>query len=75
MSPLGLTGRWDNFSDRGGYAESLKTQQAEPAAADNKAGAQEDNKTASNAGLPVPALAVGGVVVLAAGAIWLSSRK
>ena len=57
------------------YAESLKTQQAEPAAADNKAGAQEDNKTASNAGLPVPALAAGGVVVLAAGAIWLSRRK
>ncbi|WP_221630217.1 MULTISPECIES: hypothetical protein [unclassified Synechococcus] len=57
------------------YAESLKTQQAEPAAADNKAGAQEDNKTASNAGLPMPALAAGGVVVLAAGAIWLSRRK
>jgi cation efflux system membrane fusion protein len=57
------------------YAESLKTQQAEPAVADNKAGAQEDNKTASNAGLPVPALAAGGVVVLAAGAIWLSRRK
>ncbi|MEA5417291.1 hypothetical protein [Synechococcus sp. BA-132 BA5] len=57
------------------YAESLKSQQAEPAVADNKAGAQEDNKTASNAGLPVPALAAGGVVVLAAGAIWLSRRK
>ncbi|MEB3354711.1 MAG: LPXTG cell wall anchor domain-containing protein [Cyanobacteriota bacterium] len=57
------------------YAESLKTQQAQPAAADNKAGAQENNKTSGNAGLPVPALAAGGVVVLAGGAFWLSRRK
>lgn len=44
------------------YAESMKTQQAEPAVAKNKP-------------LAVPALAAGGAVVLAAGAIWLSRRK
>ena len=57
------------------YAESMKTQQVEPAIANNKPVAQAANKTATNAALPVPALAAGGVVVLAAGAIWLSRRK
>ncbi len=57
------------------YAESLKTQQAEPAAADNKAGAPGDTKMATSSSLPVPALAAGAVVVLAAGAIGLSRRK
>ena len=57
------------------YAESMKTQQVEPAIANNKPVAQAANKTATNAALPVPVLAAGGVVVLAAGAIWLSRRK
>lgn len=57
------------------YAESMKTQQAEPAAADDKAAAPADTGTAPAGTLPVPALAAGGVVVLAAGAIWLSRRK
>ncbi|MCH9715074.1 MAG: hypothetical protein K0U63_11115 [Cyanobacteria bacterium] len=47
------------------YAESMKTQQAEPA----------DNATATDAALPVPALAAGAVVVVAAGALWLGRRK
>jgi membrane fusion protein, cation efflux system len=45
------------------YAESMKTEQAEPPAA------------ATSSSLPVPALAAGAVVVLAAGAIWLSRRR
>jgi membrane fusion protein, cation efflux system len=57
------------------YAESMKTQQAEPAMANNKPGAQAASKTATPAALPVPALAAAGVVVLAAGAIWLRRRK
>ena len=57
------------------YAESMKTQQAEPAMANNKPGAQAASKTATPAALPMPALAAGGVVVLAAGAIWLRRRK
>ena len=57
------------------YAESMKTQQAEPAMANNKPAAQAANKAPTNAALPMPALAAGGVLVLAAGAIWLSRRK
>ena len=56
------------------YAESKKTQQAEPAA-DNKAAAPQDNTPASPSALPVPALAAGAAVVLAAGAIWLTRRR
>ena len=57
------------------YAESMKTQQAEPDVATNKPGNQGDNTTASNAGLPVPALVASAVVVLAGGGIWLSRRR
>ncbi len=57
------------------YAESLKTQQAEPAEGDEKPAAQGDTKTVTGASLPMPALAAGGVVVLAAGAVWLSRRR
>lgn len=57
------------------YAESLKTQQAEPAAGDDKPAAQDDAKPATGSSLPVPLLAAGGVVVLAAGAVWLSRRN
>jgi len=57
------------------YAESMKTQQAEPAMENNKQLARAASKTATNAALPVPALAAGGAVLLAAGAIWLSRRK
>lgn len=56
------------------YAESLKTQQAEPAAADGKPADQGDRRAAASSPLPLPLLAAGGVVVLAAGAIWLSRR-
>ena len=56
------------------YAESKKTQQAEPAM-DNKAAAQEERTTASQSALPVPAMAAGAAVVLAAGAIWLARRR
>lgn len=57
------------------YAESLKTQQAEPAAGDDKPAAQGDTKPATGGSLPVPVVAAGGVVVLAGGAIWLSRRR
>jgi cation efflux system membrane fusion protein len=56
------------------YAESKKTQQAEPAM-DNKAAAQEERTTASQSALPVPAMAAGAAVVLTAGAIWLARRR
>jgi cation efflux system membrane fusion protein len=48
------------------YAESKKTQQAEPAA---------DSAAATASALPVPAMAAGAAVVLAAGAIWLTRRR
>ena len=57
------------------YAESLKTQQADPAAAGDKPAAQGDLRPAASGSLPVPLVAAGAVVVLAAGAIWLSRRK
>ncbi len=57
------------------YAESLKTQQSAPAAANGKAEAQGDSKSETSGGLPVPLLAAAGVVVLAAGAVWLSRRR
>ena len=56
------------------YAESMKTQQPEPAM-DNKAAAQQERTTASESALPVPALAAGAAVVLASGAIWLTRRR
>ncbi len=64
------------------YAESLKTRQAEPAAANDKPGPQGarqspqgDNQTTTSGTLPVPALAAGTAVVLAGGAIWLTRRR
>ncbi len=58
------------------YAESMKTQQAEPAVADDKPAAQSNTKPAARSGsLPMPALAAGAVGVLAGGAVWLSRRK
>jgi cation efflux system membrane fusion protein len=57
------------------YAESLKTQQAEPTAGDDKPAAQGDTKPATGGSLPVPLLAAGGIVVLAGGAVWLSRRR
>lgn len=57
------------------YAESMKTQQAEPDVATSKPAVQTVNKTGSHAGPPLPALAAGAVVVLAAGGILLSRRN
>jgi cation efflux system membrane fusion protein len=58
------------------YAESLKTQQAEPTAASDKpAEAPGSPAAASSTALPVPALAAGTAVLLAGGAVWLSRRK
>ena len=58
------------------YAESMKTQQAAPAAASDKpAAAPGSPAAASSTALPVPALAAGAAVLLAAGGIWLSRRK
>lgn len=57
------------------YAESLKTQQAEPAPGDDKPAAQVDIKPATGGSLPMPLLAAGGIVVLAGGAVWLSRRR
>lgn len=57
------------------YAESKKTQQAQPEATKTNKGADEDNNTATRGVLPVPAMAAGAAVVLAAGAIWLTRRK
>jgi cation efflux system membrane fusion protein len=54
------------------YAESRKTQQAEPAAAKI---AGITTKTAAANSLPLPALAAGAAVVLAGGGIWLSRRR
>ena len=56
------------------YAESKKTQQADPAAADNAA-APKNNTPTNQSALPVPAMAAGAAVVLAAGAIWLTRRR
>ena len=58
------------------YAESKKTQQAEPAAAAAKPADAEGAAKAVEAGnLLIPSLAAGVVVVLAGGGIWLSRRK
>ena len=58
------------------YAESMKTQQAAPTAASDKpAAAPGSPAAASSTALPVPALAAGAAVLLAAGGIWLSRRK
>ena len=57
------------------YAESLKIQPAESAAETKKPAATTLVKQEAVSGPPVPVLAAGGVVVLAAGAIWLSRRK
>lgn len=65
------------------YAESMKTQQAEPAPANDKAGAPEDGTPAqataatptTGGTLALPALVAGGVAVLAGGGIWLSRRS
>ena len=57
------------------YAESLKTQPAESAAETKKPAANFLVKQEAASGPPVPVLAAGGVVVLAAGAIWLRRRK
>ncbi|MCP9889295.1 hypothetical protein KBY96_15360 [Cyanobium sp. ATX 6A2] len=59
------------------YAESLKTQQAEPAAKASETAGNSEAQAAADRGLPVPALIAGAVVVLAAGGIAISrsSRK
>lgn len=58
------------------YAESMKTQQAAPAAASNKpAEAPGSPAAASSTALPVPALAAGAAVLLAGSGIWLSRRR
>ena len=57
------------------YAESLKTQPAEPAAETNPPAAAAVTKPEAGANLPVPALAAGAVVILAGGAIWLARRQ
>jgi cation efflux system membrane fusion protein len=57
------------------YAESMKTQQAEPAVGDDKPAAQGDTQPANSGTIPGPVLATGGVVVLAGGAFWLSRRR
>jgi membrane fusion protein, cation efflux system len=57
------------------YAESMKTEQAEPTAGDDKPAAQADAKPATGGSLPVPALAAGAAVLLAGGGIWLSRRR
>jgi cation efflux system membrane fusion protein len=57
------------------YAESMKTQQAQPSAEDDKPAAQGVTKPATGGSLPLPVLATGGVVVLAGGAVWLSRRR
>lgn len=58
------------------YAESMKTQQAAPAAASDKpAEAPGSPAEASSTALPVPALAAGAAVLLAGGGIWLSRRR
>jgi cation efflux system membrane fusion protein len=57
------------------YAESMKTQQAEPAGADAKPAEPAATNAAGDSNLPIPALAAGAVVVLAGGGIWLSRRR
>ena len=57
------------------YAESLKTQPAEPAAETKPPAAAAVTKPEAGANLPVPALAAGAVVILAGGAIWLARRQ
>jgi cation efflux system membrane fusion protein len=57
------------------YAESMKTQQAEPAAATAKPAEAGGANAAGASNLPVPALVAGAVVVLAGGGIWLSRRR
>jgi cation efflux system membrane fusion protein len=57
------------------YAESLKTQQAEPAAPGAKPTEAPAATAAGSGTVPVAAAAAGVVVVLAGGAIWLSRRK
>ncbi|MCT0219879.1 hypothetical protein KQ304_12915 [Synechococcus sp. CS-1329] len=57
------------------YAESKKTQQAEPAAASAKPAEAAETNAAGVSNLPVPVLAAGAVVFLAGGGIWLSRRK
>ena len=54
------------------YAEALKTQQAEPAAANAKPGEAAGANAAGAGALPV--LAAGALVVLAGGGIWMSRR-
>ena len=59
------------------YAESLKSQPAEPAAETKTPAAAAAAVTKPEAGgsLPVPALAAGAVVLLGGGAIWLARRQ
>ena len=56
------------------YAESLKTQPAEPAAETKTPVAAAVTKPEAGGNLPVPALAAGAVVLLGGGAIWLARR-
>ncbi len=57
------------------YAESLKTQPAEPAAETKTPAAAAVTKPEAAGNLPLPALAAGAVVLLAGGAIWLARRQ
>ena len=57
------------------YAESLKSQPAEPAAETKTPAAAAVTKPEAGGNLPVPALAAGAVVILAGGAIWLARRQ
>ena len=57
------------------YAESLKSQPAEPAAETKTPAAAAVTKPEAAGNLPLPALAAGAVVLLAGGAIWLARRQ
>lgn len=57
------------------YAESLKTQQAEPAATSKTPAAPAEGKGSSSSAVPIPVLAAGAAVLLAGGGIWLSRRS
>lgn len=62
------------------YAESRKTQQAEPASANDKPDettASAPESVSASSGLPIPGLAVGAgaAVLVIGGGIWLSRRK
>jgi len=57
------------------YAESLKTQPAEPEAETKTPAAAAVTNSKAGGGLPVPALAAGAVVLLGGGAIWLARRQ